>query len=480
MQFILPVLYSLIFIFLVSKMRFFEIPSVSRAKLVSLFVLKLLAGIFVLLIYTYHYSEADFYNYFSDSKILIQNLFEGTHLSFSNAWNGNFENVLFSNSRLVIIFNAVLQIFSFGNFYVHSVFFCFIAYVGLVGLLKVFLKHFPGKETRLIFALFFIPSILFWGSAALKESLMIGLAGMLVYMSDFGLKKKYSILQIVIAIVLLFLLLLIKMHVAFALLPVLAVNMIVSGTSAKRLALKYLAVFFVTGACTFLVTLLNSDYNVLKIISDKQAKAISEAQGGVFLVSDSHFVSVDYYEQKKILSLQPDSTYKIYPGSAYMMWDLENMKDTIFVANSDNAETYHLLYAIKPAHSVLQIKKLEPKMLDFLLYSPVAFVNTLAHPSFFEVSSWLHLMIAIENMWLLILILLAVCFFDKKILEKKEIIFFCLVFTAILFILIGITTPAIGAMVRYRIIAELFLVIVCLLCIDMEKFNKRISKRERQ
>src|SRR6218665_342573 len=479
MQLLLPILYSAIFIFLICKMKFFEIPAVSRTRLVLLFVLKLVAGSAVWLVYTYHYPAAsDFNNYFSDSKILVQNLFNGTNLPYSSAWNGNFENVLFSNSRAVIILNALLQLFSFGNFYVHSVFFCFFSYVGLIALLKAFLPHFPSKEKRILLALFFIPSVLFWGSAALKESLIIGLAGLLIYVSDFGLRKKYNVKQTVAFILLFVILFLMKIYIALALLPVLLVNFIVSRTTEKRLAVKYAIVIVANGSCFFLVAKINDDYNVLKIIADKQAKAISEARGGAFLVSDKHFVSVDFYGQDTILSMQPDSSSRINHGANYLMWNLENMKDTIFVNNSDNDEVYHLIYGIRPANSVLAIRKLKPEWIDFAAYSPVAFVNTLAHPSFFEVRSWLHLMIALENIWVMIFIVLAVLFFDKNIWQKKTIFFFCLFFVLILYVLIGITTPAIGAMVRYRTIAELLLVIMCLLAIDEEKLRKRFSKKQ--
>lgn len=481
MQFLLPILYSAIFIFLICKMKFFEIPSVSKTSLVLLFVLKLIAGSAVWLVYTYHYPAAsDFNNYFSDSKILVHNLFNGTSLPYSSAWNGNFENVLFSNSRPVIILNAVLQVFSFGNFYVHSVFFCFFSYIGLIALLKAFLLHFPSKEKRLLLALFFIPSVLFWGSAALKESLIIGFAGLLVYVSDFGLRKRYNGKQIVAFFLLFVILLMVKLYIALALLPVLLVNFIVSRTGEKLLAVKYAAVIVTTGLCLFLVAKLHPDYNVLKIIADKQAKAVSEARGGAFLVSDKHFVSVDFYGQDKILSMQPDSSYRINRGSSYLMWDLENMKDTLFVSNSGNDdEVYHLIYGIRPANSVLTIRKLAPELLDFAAYSPVAFVNTLAHPTFFEVRSWLHLMIALENIWVMIFIVLAILFFDKSMLKEKTVFFFCLVFVLILYILIGITTPAIGALVRYRTIAELLLVVMCVLVIDEEKFRKRFSKKQR-
>ncbi|MCW3084284.1 MAG: hypothetical protein JWP12_1650 [Bacteroidetes bacterium] len=468
MQLLLPTLYALLFIFLICKMNFFVIPQVSAIKLVVFFVLKLIAGSFVFWVYTHHYSGSDFFTYFSDSTALIKNTFGG-HAAYSAAWNGNFENVLFSSSRVMIVLNAILQLFSGGNFYVHAVFFCFFSFIGLTALLKAFLVHFPNRRTSLILALFFIPSILFWGSAALKESVIIGIVGMLVYLTDFGLRKKYTFWQLLLIAILLLLLLFVKIYVLCVLLVLLLINAVVARTSTHFLLLKYSAGMLLLGLFAFAAAALNPDYNVLRLISDKQAKAISEANGGVFLANQKHFVRVDYDQQKQIVVPENDSIFHLKPGSSYTRWKLDNMRDTTFITASEDTSAYRLVYSIQPARSVIKLKRLKPKLADFIAYSPHAFVNTLIHPTVFEITSKYHLLIALENIAIIILILLAIIFFDKTALKKKEVLLFCLFFAIILFVLIGITTPAIGAMVRYKTIALLFLAPACFMMISVEK-----------
>jgi hypothetical protein len=468
MELLLPTLYALLFIFLICKMNFFVIPQVSGIKLVLFFILKLIAGGFVFFVYTHHYSGSDFFTYFSDSTVLIKNTLGG-HAAYSTAWNGNFENVLFNSSRVMIALNALLQLFSGGNFYVHAVFFCFFSFIGLVALLKAFLAHFPNRRSSLILALFFIPSVLFWGSAALKESVIIGVVGLLVYLTDFGLRKKYTLWQLMLIIVLLAVLLFVKIYVLCVLLPLLLINTVVARTTANFLLLKYGAGILMLGLLAFVFAAINPDYNVLRLISDKQAKAISEAGGGVFLANEKHFVKVDYDQQKEIIIKGTDSIYHLKKGSAYTRWKLDNMHDTTFVTASEDTAAYRLAYSIQPAHSVIKLKRLKPDVIDFIKYSPVAFANTLIHPTVFEVKSRYHLLIAIENILIMILILLAIIFFDKAVLEKKEIILFCLLFAVLLFVLIGMTTPAMGAMVRYKTIALLFLAPACFMMISVEK-----------
>ncbi len=471
MQFLLPTLYALLFIFLICKMNFFVIPQVSAIRLCMFFLLKLIAGSFVFWVYTHHYSGSDFFTYFSDSSAFITNTFGG-HAAYSTAWNGNFENVLFNSSRVMILLNALLQLFSCGNFYVHAVFFCFFSFVGLVGLLKAFLAHFPNRRTSLILALFFIPSILFWGSAALKESVIIGIVGMLVYLSDFGLRKKYTPVQLLFIVILLTLMLFVKIYVLCVLLPLLLVNVFVARTSARKIMLKYLGGMLLLGLLALIAASINPDYNVLRLISDKQAKAISEANGGVFLANSTHFVRVDYDQQKEIVLPGNDSTFHLKPGSSYTRWKLDNMRDTTFITASEDTALYRLVYSIQPARSVIKLKRLRPKLTDFIAYSPLAFVNTLIHPTVFEVTSKYHLIIAIENIAIIILILLAIIFFDKAALKKKEILLFCFFFAIMLFVLIGMTTPAIGAMVRYKTIALLFLAPACFMMISVEKLKR--------
>jgi hypothetical protein len=476
MQFILPLIYCFLFIFLILKMKFFESSFLSGIKLALLFVMKLIAASAVWLIYTYYYHSSDFSVYFSDSSTFVHNLFHQDQKAYSAAWTGSFDDAFFKSSRFMITLNGFLHLFSFGNFYVHALFFCFFSFLGLTALLKAFEAHYPAKK-NVIIALFFIPSILFWGSSPLKESIIIGAVGLLIYYTDFGLKRVFTKKELIIVTLMISLLLLTKIYILFALFPVMVVNMIVSRTSDKKIILKYLLVFVFTGIFLALTAFFRDDLNILKIISDKQAKAISEAKGGVFLADENNFISIDYNGSDTILQSYTDNTYRIRDGSTYFLWKQDNMSDTAFITNSKDSSLYKVLYRIMPANSVIPVKKLKPELLDYVLYSPVAFGNTLLRPTFFEIRSWLHLVVAVENTWILLLLVLAICFFDKRSLEKKQILFFCLVFSLIVYVLVGISAPAIGAMVRYKTIGLLFLAAACFLMIDEEKMKKRILRK---
>jgi hypothetical protein len=472
MQFILPLIYSLVFVILILRTRFFDIREIVPVKLAGLFVLKLVAAAVLFLLYTYHYHSSDFYVYFTDSGIFVNNLF-GEPAGQMASWNSSFDPVLFNNSRVMILVNAFLRIFSFGNIYVHIVFFCFFSFIGLVAIYKAFVRSFPQKGNRLMVAVFLVPTVLFWSSAALKESLAIGLLGLLVWYSDFGLRPGYKPLQVIFTVALFVLLFFVKIYVALALLPPLLVNSIIAATSNRWIIFKYLSVFLTLSILCFYVAFLKPELNVLHLISAKQSNALSEARGGYFLENGKNFICVDYGMKDAVLQLQPDSSFRIRPGSTYMSWKLDNMKDTTFVNNSNDTASYRLSYLQPPAQSVIPLKRLKPELSAYLLFAPEAMMNVIARPTVFDIKSWLHLIVAIENLWILLLIMLLLIFFDKSAAEKKEILFFCLVFSIILFVLIGYTVPSMGAMIRYRIVGLLFFVPMCLLLIDEQRLKRR-------
>lgn len=476
MDLILPIIYSALFLLLIARMKFFGMDELSRIKLMVLFILKLAAAIAVWLTYTQHYESSDFHYYFTDSKIFIDHLFGDTSEKMLR-WDSSFDPVIFNSSRTMIVVNAFFRIFSFGNIYVHIVFFCFFSFLGLVGLYKSFCRTFPRMEIRLLIAIFLVPTVLFWGSAPLKEAMVIGVTGLLVYASDFGLKLRVHWWQVIIILLLFALLFFVKLYVALAILPVMLVNSIVSATSMRLILFKYLSVILVLSILAFYATVMNPDYNMLRLISDKQAKAISEAKGGVFLVNASNFICVDHSMKEKVLIPVNDSAYRIKEGSNFLSWRLDNMRDTTFVTHSSDSATYKILYEQTPANSIIELKKMEPDLQSFILYAPAAAFSVLIHPTVFENTSWMHLAVAVENLWILLVALLAIIFFDRKCLERKDVLLFSFVFSMILFVLIGFTVPALGAMVRYRTIGLLFFVPMCVVMIDENKIKKLLNRQ---
>ena len=76
MQVIVPIIYTLLLILLIYKMKFFEIPGFSKSAIVSVFIVKIIAGTSVWWIYNYYYQGGDFQNYFNDGNKLFRLLID--------------------------------------------------------------------------------------------------------------------------------------------------------------------------------------------------------------------------------------------------------------------------------------------------------------------------------------------------------------------------------------------------------------------
>lgn len=455
-------------------MKFFDCPAISKPTLIGLFVLKIVFGLLVYYIYMYHFAPTDSYLYFEGSKNVFDR-FMGNTSGEVLGWNSHFDDVFYNNSRIIIYINFFIQFISFNNVFVHILFFCFFSFIGLTALYKAFYKYFPDKKNILILGLYLVPSVLFWTSGIYKETIALCCIGPIIYLTDFGLTKSFSVKIIVPLMILLALLFFIKIYIFFALFPLLVIAWLVSKMKDKNYFLKYILIFVSFILIVHLISKTNNRLNVYQLIADKQAKSISEAKGGIFLMSESNFVCVDYNDSISLVS-GPDSCYFIKPGSRFLSWELDNMKDTTFVNNSADSATYKILYRIKPANSLVNTKKIGPNFISVYSSIPFAVANVFFQPTLFSIKNVLQLFSWIENMWLLLLIVVAILFFDKKILLQKEVFIFCILFALIQYALIGFTTPVVGAMVRYKVTALPFLFSMCMLCIDSEKLSKKLKR----
>lgn len=192
--------YIALILFAMRRMPFFSrVPGLAMRFIASIFLLKLLAGSALWAIYTYAYPDratADIFKYFDDSRVLYDALWsspsdflrmltgigndtphftEHYYLEMNN-WVRRFETNVYNDSHTMIRFNALLRLFSFGHYHVHTVFACFLSTAGLVALFRALRGMVPGSERALAWGIFVWPSMLLWSSGPLKESLlMLGL-----------------------------------------------------------------------------------------------------------------------------------------------------------------------------------------------------------------------------------------------------------------------------------------------------------------
>ncbi len=171
-----------------------------------LFLVKLLFSIGLVLVYTYYYTDrayADIYKYFDDGITIHESMSEHPKatlevmtgvgfdrndpeirgvLANTHHFDKKDDSFLESNHRLIIRLNSLLRFVSLGSIYIHSLFFCFLSFMGLVAMYRA-LGLFLTPDTRyvLLLPVFLVPSILFWSSGLLKETLVIFFLGILFF-----------------------------------------------------------------------------------------------------------------------------------------------------------------------------------------------------------------------------------------------------------------------------------------------------------
>ena len=100
-----------------------------------------------------------------------------------------------SNEYFVIRVAAVFALLSFNTYSVIAVLFATVTFTGMWAMYITFAKIRPQVYKELAIAVFFLPSVFFWGSGLLKDSLCLGALGWLFYAFYRGAIERKSVLR---------------------------------------------------------------------------------------------------------------------------------------------------------------------------------------------------------------------------------------------------------------------------------------------
>lgn len=392
-------------------------------------ILKFLAGTALWGIYKYYYptrSEADIFKYFDDGMVLFGALQENpadyfkmllgiqndtaqlteTYYRVMNHWYREYETTFYNDAHTIIRWNALVLLFSFGNFHIHTIFMSFLSLLGCVGLFRALKQDIPRAKIGLFIACFLLPSVLLWSSAPSKEGLLICGLGIFTY-QFFKLGRGAfhfpSFLILLLAAVLIFFQ---KFYVLASMLPGLIVALWVWRREKPHWLVKVLVALSVAISAVFVLEALSPEYGLIERMTRKQHDFIN------------HGLST---------------------GSG----------------------------------SMIELMRLDGTVWTFIKSIPHALYTTLLGPTTNIKGGVLGLFTNLENILILVSLLLAILHMKKNIKVHHGTILLCVGFVSVLFILIGWTTPVLGALVRYRIPALPFLLILALIVVDREKIVKR-------
>ena len=507
MELFLIFLYTLIFSIIIYYSRFFKNIELPVKIIIAIFLIKIISGILLNYIYARYYTDketSDIYKYFYDSKPIydafLKNPLHFFQLIFGindNAdylrlytdktinWHNstseylkyiNTEHNFFNSHRLITKFNAVVRIFSFGYLSIHVVFMCFLSLIGQVYLFKTFYSFFKNKKYELTISIFLIPSVLLWSSGVLKEGVLIFGLGLFIY-SIFKIINKFSFRILILLIFALLIICITKYYVLVALVPALISYIIVYYSNNKNIILKYLFVLSAFIILFSVIGYISPKYNCINILADKQSDLIRNSKGGSFYVKfmngqeDFIYIPPEIKVKEKII----DTNKRFLKLTAGIPYYLNNESNNKLYYTENDDSYYCLVYTSQRSGSYFEIPKIENNFFSVLKNIPVALFNVLFRPFIYHSNSLLILFSAIENILMLLFAILCIVF-RKKQLKDLNLLLFCITFVFISYILIGLTTPVSGAIVRYKIVALPFFMMIFLIILDKDKIHTVFRK----
>lgn len=137
---------------------------------------------------------------------------------------------------------SLCYVFSFGSYIGTALLLAFICYTGIWRLFLLFNHVFPLIEKQLAISLLFIPSVVFWGSGLLKDTVTLGATGLFAaHFYSLFVQRKYTISNFIYISIAIFLLASIKPYILFALIPGSVIWL--SNEQLARIKIKYCECF---------------------------------------------------------------------------------------------------------------------------------------------------------------------------------------------------------------------------------------------
>ena len=373
--------------------------------------LKIIGGLSLVFVYTVYYPGGDTTIYFQDgvviNRLLFKNAASGLDVILNGASIKNYHYFDYETGFPVYVRDeatafvsqivAVFTFFGARSIVPTTLLLAWVSFIGIWNMYRVFLLEFPMLDKEMAIAFFYIPSVIFWGSGILKDTISLSALGFFT----FSFYQVFIVRQNMIrnSIILFFsikVMLLVKPYIFFGVLPgalIWMVSSYISKLNVKFIRYMMGPVFIlITIGCAYLLH--NSMGNLL----------------GKF--------SVDQILERAVIT-QRDLKSDYYRGNTF---DIGEFDSTI--------------------PSILSV-------------SHRALFAGLYRPFITEARNVFMLLSSIEN---LILLLFTIKLLYQvrvigiiKYFYKNNLLTFALIFSLFFSLSVGLSTSNFGSMVRYKI-----------------------------
>ncbi len=373
---------------------------------------KMFAAIAVGVIYQFIYGGGDTINYFYSAKCVSNLLwinpsavydiifYGDTSWTIQGAFTTETGYPMYMDdphSFFIVRLTAPLCLLSFNSYFGLSLLLVVITYAGIWRLFLLFNYLFRDMEKELAIALLFVPSVVFWGSGILKDTVSLACVGLYTaHLYSMVVQNKYSISNFLFISLSMFLLWSIKPYILFALLPGSIIWIV--GEQLHKISNSTLRTIMAPVLYSLAVFL------------------------GFTLLSQFGDLLGDY---------SPDKVF-----------------DKALVSNLDQKQGYY-------QGNSFDIGSFDPSAQGVLSKAHLAIFATLFRPMIQEANNPLMLLSGLENAYMLgltLLLLLKLKFFGFFVyLRNNPLLLFSFLFAIFFSFSVGIATSNFGTLVRIRI-----------------------------
>ena len=356
-------------------------------------VLKLLAGLAVGWIYFYYYGHGDTITYWNDGKLVAGKMISDPLKAMRFFWDDSFQwDGLINDKPRSLFFVKISGLLAFvggGNYWMMSLIISFISFLGAWYLCLKTTRFFPEARRAVVVAFLFYPSVIFWSSGLIKESL--GLAA-LYFLGSILLtiisNKKIFVWEYMVALASLWISWNLKYYWVGAFMPV---------------AITTILVIFVKKLKPALVKYELSMWIVLFIL---------------------------------LLSIATSVHPNFYPNR-FLEVIVANNQEFMALTDQENAILY---------------QNLNPSLKSVLVNMPQALISGIFRPFVWEAHNVISFAAGLENLVLALLVLSSIPSVPKIFKSPDRLLVLAmLTYIIILAIFLSLSTPNLGTLSRYKV-----------------------------
>lgn len=244
---IFPIVVSLIYVFAYG-IRPAVTDAVTRRYFFPALTVKIVGALVVGLVYQFYYGGGDTFNYHTHGSRHIWSAFwesplAGLKLIFNNGhdYSGVYKyasKIAFFGdppSYTIVKIASVVDLFTFSSYSATAALFAVFSFVGMWQFFLTFYQQYPSLHRGLAIAAFFIPSVFFWGSGLLKDTITLGCLGIATFqIYKIFIVKVPHLSRIVLLLISLYGLYVVKVYILLTFLPAAIVWVFLLNLSSLR------------------------------------------------------------------------------------------------------------------------------------------------------------------------------------------------------------------------------------------------------